>query len=103
MFARCPWRTRGWTAPRVVPVALAAAMSLATAVALAGPAAAAPSDQPGGTTAVLESEALDQLQQRAAEVQTGLQAQQGEVVAAREALTAAEAAVAEAEAVVAGA
>jgi cell wall-associated NlpC family hydrolase len=87
----------------MAPAALAAAMSLATAVALAGPVAAAPSDQPGGTTAVLDSEALDQLQQRAAEVQTGLQAQQGEVVAAREALTAAEAAVAEAEAVVADA
>ena len=83
--------------------ALAASLSLVAAVALAGPAAAAPSDQPGGTTAVLDSRALDELQQRAAEVQAELQEQQGEVVAAREALAAAEQAVADAEAVVADA
>ena len=52
---------------------------------------------------MLDSRALDELQQRAAEVQTELQAQQGEVVAAREALTAAERPVADAEAVVADA
>jgi cell wall-associated NlpC family hydrolase len=67
------------------------------------PAAADPSDQPGGTTAILESEALDRLQQRAAEVQAGLQEQQDDVVAAREALDQAEADVAEAQEVVAAA
>jgi chromosome segregation ATPase len=67
------------------------------AVPLAGPAGATPSDQPGGTTGVLDSRALDRLQQRAAEVQSGLQAQQAEVAAAREAMAEAEAAVAEAE------
>jgi hypothetical protein len=71
---------------------------LATGV--AQPAAAAPSDQPGGTSAVLDSRALDQLQQRAAEVQTGLQEQQAEVAAAREEQARAEEAVAAAEAVV---
>jgi cell wall-associated NlpC family hydrolase len=86
MFARSPWRTR------VVAAAVAALV-------LAGgsSAAAAPSDQPGGTSGVLDSRALDQLQQRAAEVQSGLQAQQGEVAAARDALTEAEQAVADAQ------
>jgi cell wall-associated NlpC family hydrolase len=65
-----------------------------------GPALADPSDQPGGTSGVLDSRALDQLQQRAAEVQTGLQAQQGEVTAARDALAQAEQAVADAQKVV---
>jgi cell wall-associated NlpC family hydrolase len=64
------------------------------------PAAAAPSDQPGGTTAVLRSEELDRLQQRAAEVQASLQEQQEEVLAARAAVARAEADVAAAEAVV---
>ena len=100
MLPRSRWRTALSTASRVGIAAVAAAMSL---VALGGPAAADPSDQPGGTTAVLDSRALDELQQRAAEVQAGLQEQQGEVVAAREALTAAEQAVADAEAVLADA
>ena len=65
-----------------------------------GPAAADPSDQPGGTSGVLDSSALDELQKRAAEVQTGLQAQQGEVTAARDALTQAEQGVAAAQQVV---
>jgi cell wall-associated NlpC family hydrolase len=95
MHPRSRWRTALSTASRVGIAAVAAAM----AVALGGPAAADPSDQPGGTTAVLDSRALDELQQRAAEVQAGLQEQQGEVVAARESLTAAEQAVADAEAV----
>jgi cell wall-associated NlpC family hydrolase len=95
--------TRGWTASRLSRAALAASLSLVAAVVLAGPASAAPSDQPGGTTAVLDSRALDELQERAAEVQAQLQEQQGEVVAAREALTAAEQLVADAEAVVADA
>jgi cell wall-associated NlpC family hydrolase len=68
-------------------------------VALAGPAAADPSDQPGGTSGVLNSSALDQLQQQAAEVQSGLQEQQAQVTEARTAMTEAEKAVADAEAV----
>jgi cell wall-associated NlpC family hydrolase len=59
----------------------------------AGPAAAEPSDQPGGTTAVLRSDALDRLQRRAAEVQEELRAQQVQVTEARRALDEAEAAV----------
>ncbi|SOE02852.1 D-alanyl-D-alanine carboxypeptidase family protein [Blastococcus haudaquaticus] len=98
MLPRSPWRTRG-PATR----ALAASAALAIVLLGSGPAAAAPSDQPGGTTAVLDSRALDQLQQRAAEVQTGLQEQQAEVAAAREELARIEQAVAEAEAVVADA
>jgi cell wall-associated NlpC family hydrolase len=70
---------------------------------LAGTAAAAPSPQPGGTSGVLDSRALDRLQARAAEVQTGLQAQQVEIAAAREAMAEAEAAVQAAETVLAGA
>ena len=99
MLPRSPWRTRG-TAARALAASLTA---LSLAVVGAGAAAAAPSDQPGGTTAVLDSAALDQLQQRAAEVQTGLQEQQAEVAAAREELARSEQAVAEAEAVVADA
>jgi len=99
MFAR----TRGWTASRLLPAAPAAVLSFVAAVVLAAPASAEPSDQPGGTTAVLDSQALDELQERAAEVQADLKEQQGEVVAARDALTAAEQLVADAEAVVADA
>jgi cell wall-associated NlpC family hydrolase len=69
-------------------------------VGVAAPAVADPSDQPGGTSGVLDSRALDELQQRAAEVQTGLQAQQAEVSAAQQALTEAESTVAVAQAVV---
>ena len=93
MLLRSPWRTRG-TARFV------AAMAVAVVLAGAAPAAADPSDQPGGTSGVLDSRALDELQKRAAEVQSGLQAQQGEVVAARDALTQAEQAVAAAQQVV---
>ena len=84
------------TASAVVPVLSVLALAL---VALAGPAAAAPSDQPGSTSGVLDSSALDQLQQQAAEVQSGLQAQQAEVIDARNALAEAEKAVADAEVV----
>jgi cell wall-associated NlpC family hydrolase len=94
MLPRSRWRTPGTTAARAVVVSLVAVV---IAVPLAGPAAATPSDQPGGTTGVLDSRALDRLQQRAAEVQSGLQAQQSEVAAARDAKAKAEAAVAEAE------
>ena len=70
---------------------------------LAPPASADPSDQPGGTTAVFESEALDDLQTRAGQVQDRLKAQQAEVIEAREALNRAEAAVEKAEAALTGA
>ncbi|WP_409332656.1 D-alanyl-D-alanine carboxypeptidase family protein [Trujillonella humicola] len=76
----------------------------AVVVALAappGPAAADPSDQPGGTSGVLDSEALDELQRRAAEVQADLLARQGEVMAAQGALSAAQDAARQAEAAVA--
>jgi cell wall-associated NlpC family hydrolase len=94
MQARSRQRTPMTTAVRAV---LAAFALVAVSVPLAGPAAADPSEQPGGTSGVLDSRALDQLQKRAAEVQTGLQEQQGEVAAARDAMTEAETAVAAAE------
>jgi septal ring factor EnvC (AmiA/AmiB activator) len=96
MLAPSRRRTRGPAARTTITVLAVAAL----AAAAAQPAAAAPSDQPGGTSAVLDSRALDQLQQRAAEVQAGLQEQQAEVAAAREELSAAEQAVAGAETVV---
>ncbi len=68
-----------------------AALAAVLAVALAGPAAAAPSDQPGGTSGTLDSAALDRLQQRAAEVQADLRQRQAEVTAAQQALAAAQA------------
>ncbi|SNR34309.1 D-alanyl-D-alanine carboxypeptidase family protein [Blastococcus mobilis] len=95
MLARSRWRTRGTAARTAITVLAVAALAAA-----AQPAAAAPSDQPGGTSAVLDSRALDELQQRAAEVQTGLQEQASEVTAAREELAEAEQAVVAAEAVV---
>jgi cell wall-associated NlpC family hydrolase len=96
MLPRSRWCTRRTAASRAV---LASAAALLCAVVPAGPAWADPSDQPGGTSGVLDSDALDGLQRRAAEVQSGLQEQQDDVVAAREALAEAEAAVADAEAV----
>lgn len=97
---RCSrWRTGGTAARTALPALMIAAV---VAVA-AAPAAAAPSDQPGGTSAVLDSRALDQLQQRAAEVQAGLREQQREVAAAREQQAGAEDAVAAAQAVVSAA
>ena len=94
---RCSRARRG--APAGRPAFCVAAVA-ALVLAGGGPAAADPSDQPGGTSGVLDSRALDELQKRAAEVQTGLQAQQGEVVAARDAMTKAEQAVAAAQKVV---
>jgi cell wall-associated NlpC family hydrolase len=95
MLPRSRWRTPG-TAARVVTTSCAV---MALALAGAGPASAEPSDQPGGTSGVLDSRALDELQQRAAEVQSGLQEQQSEVAAAQQALAEAERAVTAAEAV----
>src|SRR5215218_8658401 len=99
MLPRSWWRAPGTAARTALTSVVVAGLALAAAA----PAAAAPSDQPGGTSGVLDSRALDQLQQRAAEVQKGLQDQQTEVAAAREELAAAEQAVAEAEAVAADA
>jgi cell wall-associated NlpC family hydrolase len=100
MLPRYRRRTTATTAARAAVLAFAV---VAVSLPLARPAAAAPSDQPGGTSGVLDSRALDQLQKRAAEVQTGLQEQAGEVTAAQAALAEAEAAVAAAETVLEGA
>ncbi|HEY0508489.1 MAG TPA: NlpC/P60 family protein [Blastococcus sp.] len=108
MLPRCRWRSPGplsrrvrvaWSARsgRALPLAVLSAVGLV--VAFAGPAAADPSDQPGGTSGVLTSSALDRLQQQAAEVQSGLQKQQVQVTEARAALAEAEKAVADAKAV----
>ncbi|RBY95557.1 D-alanyl-D-alanine carboxypeptidase [Blastococcus sp. TF02-8] len=80
----------------LVPAVAALALAVGPATAVA-----APSDQPGGTTGVLDSRDLDRLQQRAAEVQDDLRAQQDEVVAAREELAGAQRAVEAARAVLA--
>ena len=96
MLPRSPWRTRG-TAARAVVVSFTAVV---VAVTVALPAHADPSDQPGGTSGVLDSRALDKLQQRAAEVQTELKAQEEQVASARKALAAAEGGVKAAEALV---
>jgi hypothetical protein len=61
MLLRSPWRTRG-------TALLVTAIAVAGVLAVASPAAADPSDQPGGTSGVLDSRALDELQKRAAEV-----------------------------------
>jgi cell wall-associated NlpC family hydrolase len=72
---------------RVRPVRTGRARVLGAARALAGVlvpggALAAPSEQPGGTTGVLDSAALDELQEEAAAVQADLQQRQAEVVEA---------------------
>src|SRR5689334_23839967 len=90
MFPRSRWRAS-------LPVVVVATV---LALAVPAPAVADPSDQPGGTSGVLDSHALDELQKRAAEVQNGLQAQQGEVVKARDAMTKAQEDVAAAQKVV---
>ena len=82
--SRAP-RTRRWSDapalrvahPRAVVLLVAAGGRRVSVLAAGGPAAADPSDQPGGTSGVLDSRALDELQQRAAEVQAGLQAAAG--------------------------
>jgi cell wall-associated NlpC family hydrolase len=90
MLARSRWRIRGRAA---MSAGLVAVTATVLALSVAAPAAATPSDQPGGTTGVLDSDALDELQQRAAEVQDGLQQQQAEVAEARKAQQQAEAAL----------
>src|SRR4051812_19433454 len=88
MLPRSRWRTRRrWTA--CLPAVVAAAV-LALGVPTAAPALADPSDQPGGTSGVLDSSALDELQKRAAEVQTGLQQRQAEITKAQQDLAAAQ-------------
>jgi cell wall-associated NlpC family hydrolase len=85
MRARSRWRPWRRAAPLLVTAAVLVVLPLA------GPAAAEPSDQPGGTSGVLDSEALDRLQERAAEVQADLRQRQAEVVAVRQALAGAQA------------
>ncbi|SCX49847.1 NlpC/P60 family protein [Klenkia marina] len=70
----------------LVTVAAVAAVGTAGA----GPASAAPSEQPGGTTAVLDSAELTALQDQAADVQGDLQERLTEVAAAQEQLAAAQ-------------
>jgi cell wall-associated NlpC family hydrolase len=88
MFARSPWRTRRRRTASVPAVLAGVALAIAVllAVPLAGPAAADPSDQPGGTSGVLDSSALDQLQQQAATVLSGLQQRQADIAAAQQQL-----------------
>ena len=99
MSPRSPWRSPRPRAIRRSASLLLVPLALLALTSTAAPASAAPSDQPGGTSGVLDSRALDELQQRAAEVQRGLRSQQGEVEAARAALGEAERAVADAQAV----
>jgi cell wall-associated NlpC family hydrolase/LAS superfamily LD-carboxypeptidase LdcB len=80
MLPRSRWRAS------LLVVAVAAVLALAAPA----PALADPSDQPGGTSGVLDSSALDELQQRAAEVQKGLQQRQAEIAAAQQDLVAAQ-------------
>jgi septal ring factor EnvC (AmiA/AmiB activator) len=91
MLARSCRRTGGRSVSCLGIVVATAAVLLA--VSLTAPAAASPSDQPGGTSGVLDSQALDDLQRRAADVQAGLKQQQGQVEAARRAQQKAEKAV----------
>ncbi|MCO7222034.1 D-alanyl-D-alanine carboxypeptidase family protein [Klenkia sp. PcliD-1-E] len=65
---------------------LVAVLAAALVGAVAGPALAAPSDQPGGTTGVLDSAELTALQDRAASVQGDLQERQSAVAAAQQQL-----------------
>jgi cell wall-associated NlpC family hydrolase len=90
MFPRSRWRAS-------LPVVVVAAV---LALAAPAPALADPSDQPGGTSGVLDSSALDELQQRAAEVQKGLQQRQAEIAKAQQDLAAAQQQVDAAQAVV---
>ncbi|MGY2067370.1 D-alanyl-D-alanine carboxypeptidase family protein [Blastococcus sp. SYSU DS0619] len=98
MLARSWWRP-----PARFRAAVAVLAACAVVLVPTGPVAAAPSDQPGGTSGVLDSGDLDHLQRRAAEVQQSLRARQDEVVAARAALAEAQVGVEEARAALADA
>src|SRR4051812_46224449 len=74
MLARSRWRAHGTIAACAL---LAGLVAIVLAVVLAEPAFADPSDQPGGTSGVLDSQALDKLQKRATPGQGGLQARPG--------------------------
>lgn len=93
-------RSRSGAVP--VRTALVGAL-LAAALALPGTAAAAPSDQPGGTTGILDSAELTALQDQAADVQGDLQERQAAVTAAQDRLAQAQQAAATAAAEVADA
>jgi hypothetical protein len=102
MSPRSPWRSPRPRAIRRRASLLLVPLALLALASTAAPASAAPSDQPGGTSGVLDSRALDELQQRAADVQRGLRSRQGDVEAARAALGEAERALADAEGELAG-
>ncbi len=89
--------------PRGDPVGLVLVTGLLLTAVGAGPASAAPSDQPGGTTAVLDSAELTALQDQAADVQDDLQQRQSEVDAAQQQLADAQQTAAGAAAAVADA
>ena len=101
MPARMRFSSRPVRRRRVLVAAVVGCLALAGP--LAGSAGADPSDQPGSTTALFESEALDDLQSRAGQVQERLKAQQAQVIEARRALNEAEAAVETAQAALDGA
>lgn len=93
MPARSRWRRGARGRRRAAAVVLVGCLA---PLLTAGPAGAVPSDQPGGTSGVLDSRELDRLQRRAAEVQDDLRAQQADVVLARDALAEAQRTVGEA-------
>jgi cell wall-associated NlpC family hydrolase len=82
------WRV----SPRPGVAGAVAVLSCAVLLSAGTVALAAPSDQPGGTTGVLDSTELDDLQQRAADVQSDLQQREAEVADARAQQAAAQAA-----------
>jgi cell wall-associated NlpC family hydrolase len=81
------WSRSGTTALGAV---LAGALLALAVLAAPGTAAAAPSDQPGGTTGVLDSAELTALQDQAADVQGDLQERQATVTAAQDRLASAQ-------------
>src|SRR3954469_10802171 len=98
MVVRPRWRTRRRSTASLL--AVVATVALGVVFPLAVPAGAEPSNQPGGTSGVLDSSALDALQKRAAEVQAGLQQRQAEIAQAQQDLAAAQQQVDAAQAVV---
>lgn len=97
------WSRTASPSPGAARVGLVVVGGLLLGALGAGPASAAPSDQPGGTTAVLDSAELTALQEQAADVQGDLQQRQAEVAAAQQQLATAQQAAAGAAAAVADA
>src|SRR5215218_3532949 len=98
MLARMRRRSSSGAGRRPTRLAAVLLGCVALAGMPAGPAQADPSDQPGGTTAVFQSDALDHLQTRAGQVQERLKEQQAKVIEARGAMNEAQADVDAAEA-----